>query len=134
MKLYPKKLHNISDLEREKEVLRYAQKQVSLDSLFSLGGLTGTAAKPKETSSNATTGTNLGIATMILDLVLKYAMPNRRQVVSKRTEERTERPRKNLLISAAKEFIGGYIKWKVVELSYKGLSKVIRSRKEPIKK
>jgi len=132
MKIYPKKLRSISDMEREKEVLKYAEKQVSLEDLFSFNGITGKSAPSKKDTTDhggGALGKNLGIAKIILDLALKYAMPRNLRKAEQKAEEKKS-PRKNIVKSAAVEFIGGYLKWKAIELSLKGISRLIKSRKK----
>ncbi|MCF8451063.1 MAG: hypothetical protein K9G49_14415, partial [Taibaiella sp.] len=36
----------------------------------------------------------------------------------------------NMLGTAAREVIGGYLKWKAIELSYKGVTLIIRKQKK----
>ncbi len=135
MKIYSKRLKGLSDLKAEQETLKYAQKTGGLDDIFSLNSITGKKTTPQNNTGSKSTGNNsvldkLGIAELVLDLVLKYARPKQRRETVIKTETAPQKPQKNLVKSALTEFVGGYIKWKVIELSLKGLSRIIRPRKQ----
>ena len=52
----------------------------------------------------------------------------RRDDGSDNSEEKEHHP--NVLKSVAKEVVGNYLKWKALELSYKGISLVVKKRKK----
>jgi hypothetical protein len=139
MRIYPKKLHNLADLEREKEVLKYAEKQTSLDDLFSFDGILGNkksaSKKDKKTSSDnsnnsSSLGNKLDIAKMIMDAVLAFGLPRSLRRAEKQSKASAEKPKKNILVSAAVEFVGGYLKWKAISLGLKGVSHLLKKSKK----
>lgn len=131
MRIYPKKLRNIEDLEREKERLRYEEKHTSLDDLFSLDGLLGNKAatrKDKKSNNNSSSfGNKLNIARMVMDAMMTFGLPRglRRAEKQKAAEEK---PKKNILVSAATEFVSGYLKWKAISLALRGVSHLIKPK------
>lgn len=129
MRIYPKKLHNLADLEREKEVLKYAEKQTSLDELFSLDGLLGnkkaSSKKDKRSSDGPGLGSKLDIARMVLDAALALGLPRGLRRAEKQ-KAAAENPKKSMLATAAKEFAGGYLKWKAISLGLKGVSHLLK--------
>jgi hypothetical protein len=48
--------------------------------------------------------------------------------------KRTSRKKKNPLESLAKEIILGYVKWKAVQMAYRGVMLVVKSNKKEDKK
>jgi hypothetical protein len=123
MKLYPKKLHSIEELKREKHVLKYAIKHSGSDNFLSMGGGKGKKKKKKE-KSDATDW--MAIAGDLLtskhagDIAMTLGLPLLKIFGLKAG--------KSVFGNVAKEMLGGYIKWKLVEISYKTALRFIRSK------
>jgi hypothetical protein len=128
MRLYPKKLRSIADLEREKKLLMKESKRLDKDEFLSVGGLLGKGG------NNASLVDMLPISNPLVAKVAKIALNRlmKKDKAPKATpvaEDRGER-QNSLLKKAAIEFIGGYLKWKAVELSYKGIKHLVKKRSE----
>jgi hypothetical protein len=128
MKLYGKKLHSLEELKREKHVLRYAAKHS--DDMLSFKDL------GKNTSTDDAAGAGM-LGTMIsafgsksiLNTILAMAPP-----LVALVSKRSSRKKKNPLESLAKEIILGYVKWKAVQMAYRGVMLVVKSNKKEGKK
>jgi len=133
MKLYPKRLRSMDDLERERRALQRELKQMDKEEILSVEGLLGKKDRGEGSDvfdtiidmlpvSNPLVKTGIGIVKDIL---------KKRNAKAKPTEKKVPHEKKGpgIVARAAREFIGGYIKWKVVELSFKALRYLVnRSR------
>jgi hypothetical protein len=133
MRLYPKKLRNIEDLEREKKLLRKESRDLDIDSLFSVDGILG--KKNKDKDDGGSLFDFLPVSNPVVDLLVKFvqkklAKKNGDSGASYAPPPEKKKKGKNLLKTVAVEFIGGYLKWKAIELSYKGIRHLIKKRKE----
>ena len=135
MKLYDKKLRNREDLHKEKRRLNREKRELEKEPLLSLDEVMGEAGS-----------LGSGLVSRIIPLAANFSGPlagivgslvgrfmNRKKSKShddeyERGGEREHHP--NVLKSAAKEVLGNYLKWKALELSYKGISLVVRKRKK----
>ena len=140
MRLYPKRLRNIEDLEKEKQFLIKKSKQLDKEDFLSIGGLTG-GLTGKKTPGDKANGDGslldfLPGSNPVISLVVKMLQ----RILSKKEKKPkiayapppagTKKAGKNKLKAIAKEFIGGYLKWKAIELSYRGIRYLIKSRME----
>lgn len=148
MKLYNKKLSSLKELEVERRKLKAELRQIEAEGLISteelLDGLKGGA---------------VGIGAMLTHIppsILSFLPPVASRLFSM-VRSRFSRTHKSsdpeaeyadrhehkdgllkgmakkggeTLLSAGKEVLGSYLKWKVLELSYKGLSLVVRKQKK----
>jgi hypothetical protein len=137
MRLYPKKLRNIEDLEQERARLLKEKKRLDKEDILSLDGILGKndAGEGKEGAGFDISSliSMLPIANPIVGQVLKM-VTNKFAGGGERSDESKERPNKksgkNIFKSLAVEVIGGYLKWKAVELSYKGIRRIIKNRRK----
>ncbi len=128
MKLYNRQLKNLEDLRREKHMLQYAVRHTG--DWLSFRELERAAKKP---NGGQTTGAGL-IATIlsvagsksILHTIITLA-PSLFTLIKKRSSGGRKRP--NPLGKLATEVIGGYMKWKAIELLYKGIRTMKNSGK-----
>jgi len=136
MRLYPKKLRNIEDLEREKKILLRKSKQLDKEDLLSLEGLLGKGkkkGKDKEEEDSAGSIVDLlPISNPMLKMGLKILETRILSPRKNKTKENGEPPatKNHPIRKVAIEIIGGYLKWKAIELSYKGIKYLIKKRKE----
>lgn len=141
MKMYSKNIRNLEELEREKRRLIKERKQLEKEDIFSVEGIMNNITNPKSTSSanNDFAGAS-GVGSlfsmsgpifgMVLDLV-------KDKILSKSDGGNNSSFASNpilqkggtVLKSAAKEMIGGYLKWKAIELTYKGITLVVKRQK-----
>lgn len=134
MKLYSKKLRGIEDLEREKKRLKKQAKQLDKEDFMSLGK-TGDKKKSGSAEKSSSLLEMLPIDNPIISLLLPIIEKKLLSRIgggkeSSRKLVDTGAPKKNIPLFIAKEFIGGYLKWKAIELSYKGVKRLIKKRKE----
>ena len=119
MALYPKKLNSLEELRREKYALKFAQKQANDKDFFSV------ESKDAGGVANASiVGTALSLLTSpsLLNTVITVAPSLINLTGSKKA--------KNTFIQRlAKEIIGGYLKWKVVQMGLRGINIFLKSRK-----
>ncbi len=127
MKIYSRKLTNLSDLKAER--LKLKQK---LNSNNEHSGEEYETPKEKENFisgllSGVTSGSLLttvfNVAPTVYDFISKRKSV--RSKAQKIISAKTSKP--NIIVTAATEFIGGYIKWKIIELTYKGVKTALKS-------
>ncbi len=124
MRLYPKKLNSTEELMAEKQALQAQISLIDPDGIFSLKVDEKVKARVTEKKSTANIlGSLLGLDT--IDIVLKM-LP----LITGSKKNKTSPKGPNILVKAGFEFIGGYLKWKAIELSYKGIKKLIGVRKK----
>ena len=128
MRLYPKKLRSVADLEREKQLLRKESKQLDNEEFLSVDGLMG------KSGGGGSLIDMLPISNPIVSQVVKIVAGRlTRKAKAPKAAPRAEygeEKKDSLLKRGAVEFIGGYLKWKAIELSYKGIRYLIKKRKE----
>jgi hypothetical protein len=143
MQLYPKRLRNIDDLERERKLVLKQKQRLEKEDLFSSGessGKKGSKTRDKEEVGGGALSSLIGLLPIgnnpLVGIVVGFA----EQYFAGRSERRSKKAfsqpndegkkHKNVLGSLAVEFIGGYLKWKAIELSYKGIKLIIKKNKE----
>ncbi len=131
MKLYPKKLKSIEELELEKRRLKAELASIEKDDLFSVDDLMGDAA---DTITNRFSKSAIGkimpdVSGSLLS-VLTGAVSDFAAGSKKKGLKGIEKKISSVIGGAAKEFVGGYLKWKAIELSYKGIKMVISRQKK----
>jgi hypothetical protein len=139
MRLYPKKLHSIDDLERERKLVLKQREQLEQGEFLSVEGLLGNIGKGAKDARGAGGSvfdmlSFLPISNPLFDTAIKLAQgwfanrSDRKAPVTK--ENKKKKKGKNPIASIAMEVIGGYLKWKAVELSIKGVKHIINTRRE----
>ena len=132
MRLYPKKLRNIEELERERKLLIRESKRLDKDEFLSLEGLLNKGGG-KGDSGNEGYGALLDLIPVSNPIVgVLINLVKQRLAGSGKTDKpgTTKKSGKNILRTVAVEVIGSYLKWKAVELSYKGLRHLVKKRQE----
>ncbi len=129
MKLYPKRLNNASDLRAEKLLLQYKLEHLDADGMLSLKpGLKKTVASDKKNPGNML-GEILGTGS-IVDIALKLLPLLTGKGSNRVVEQKVQKKGPNILVKGLVEIGGGYLKWKAIELSYKGLKKLLSRPKK----
>lgn len=125
MKLYPKQLHSLEELKREQHVLKYAAKHT--DDWLSLKELGGSSSSTDNAAGAGILGTVISAfgSKSIFNVILAIAPPVM-TLLSRHSS--SSKKRKNPLESLAKELIIGYVKWKAVQLAYRGVRNVFRHK------
>lgn len=146
MKLYPKKLNNIRDLEQEKKRVRAALSRLDSEEFLPLKSL----FDPKKKKNNVEeSGFNIGtllnfipvsnpLVAAVVKLVQRKLTKNnvtgkQGPVVANVTISQPPgimQKAKNFAKGAVLDVVTGYLKWKVIELCYKGIKYYIKTRKE----
>jgi hypothetical protein len=137
MEFYPKRLRSIDDLEREKKRLLRQKEELEQEGLFSHEGITGNGNWTEVLTGGLETlagylpisGTAVSIITRLARRFLKKRNKKEEENAGSR-ESAAKKKRKNILISVAKDVIGGYLKWKAIELSFKGIKHLLKVRKK----
>jgi len=134
MKLYPKQLHSIEELKREKAALELLRKQTDLEDIFSLNDVI-----PSFTKKNKTEGSSEheqgeqgdGIMGMVHGLMDSFEIGDLLKVIGGPIAGLAgKKLRNNVILPLAKEVVGGYLKWKAAELSVKAVKHFLKARKE----
>jgi len=136
MRLYPKRLRNIDDLEKEKALLIRKSEELEKEDILSVEGLLG----GKKKGEGGSLLDLLPISNPLVGQLLKMIQRRFNSYRSKKDDRpkianvpvatTEERPRKSKIKAIAIEFIGGYLKWKAIELSFKGIRYLIKSARE----
>jgi hypothetical protein len=138
MTLYPKKLHNINDLERERVRLLKQVKKIE-DKEYNLSGNLFGKKKGGEKKEQAISSKLLDmlpisnpivkvLADIVLQRITKHKKPKDIPVDAYYAQKSGSKV-KSKAKAVAIEFIGGYLKWKAIELTYKGVRRLVNSRK-----
>ena len=135
MRLYPKRLRDKQSLEREKKILLKEKKELDKEDFLSLEGIlnkTGMGGEGGEGGSILDLLSGAGIPLkMLVNIAQGIFTKKEKEPRKEKSKERTaERSGKSVLGVVAREFIGGYLKWKAIELSYKGIRLIIKARRE----
>lgn len=133
MTLYPKQLHSVAELEKEKARLTLQCGQMEQDTLkdvenFKIPSLIfKREAKSKEASNRLSSllGDFIPGAAPVLKLIEEF-LPGSGSIISDHIKARATK----LVTGATKEIMGGYLKWKAIELSFNGVSYLLRNRKK----
>ena len=133
MDFYPKKLDGLAALRKEKEKLKAEADEMEAEGFFSLSNLTGSAAQQAEDKSGGEESDSPnGLLAMLLPMAgpvfsnISSFLPTMGGGLASMVKGRA----KNILFSVGKEVIGGYLKWKAVELSVKGVRYLVKKAKE----
>lgn len=127
MKLYSKQLNSLEELRREKHVLQYAKKHT--DEWLSFSDLDKNKEHAEDAAGAGILGTLLSAAgsKSLFSTVLALAPPIL-TLLSKNTA--TGKKKSNPLEKLAKEVAIGYIKWKAIQMAYRGLKMLMKSDKK----
>jgi len=127
MKLYSKKLNSVEELKREKHVLKYALKHSGSDDWLNLNNLGSSDPRTENAAGAGVLGTVISAFgnKSMLNTILAMAPP----VISLATKRR-RKPEAGFLQRAAREVVTGYIKWKAIQMVYRGIMMVVKSNKE----
>ena len=133
MKLYPKNLRNVKDLEKEKaRLLKKKQKLDQEEVIPGLGIITGSGKDGKSDK-----GDGLGdilqfsnpVVSLLKDIIISRISKKADANQSVEQPDEPQEKGRSITKRLAIEFIGGYLKWKAIELSYKGIRYYIKKRK-----
>ena len=129
MKLYSKQIHSLEELKREKHVLRYAKKHTD-DWLNFKDMEKGKAKEDVEDAAGAGMfGTLLSAmgSKSLLSAVMAMAPPVL-TLMSKHSS--SGRKRTSPLERLAKDVMLGYVKWKAIQMAYRGVMLAVNANKK----
>ena len=140
MGFYRKRLNGIDDLERERKALRKEREELEQEEFFSLKDLFGAGKSRVQGKSHSEDNTDdkekdAGIAGLesLLGLLPTAATPLL-SILTGMLENTVGiavgKKGKHIALKLAREVIVGYLKWKAVELGYKGAKHLIKKKKE----
>ena len=133
MRLYPKKLRSVEDLEREKKLLLKESKRMEEEGFLSIEGILGNKGD-KEEGGIASMLDFIPVSNPLVGMLIKLVkqrLSNKNNSKADNTEDNSKKKKgKHPLKAVAFEVIGGYLKWKAIELSYKGIRHLLKKRKE----
>lgn len=122
MKLYTKQLNSIDELKREKQRLKKELKEKEQKGFFSLSDvLPGNDAPGKGDGIINKAAGMLG-GSGITGLLMNIGGPLLSMATGK--------AKNKILKTVAKEFLGGYVKWKAVELGYRAVKMAVNKAKK----
>lgn len=137
--MYSRNIRNLKELEQEKRRLLQERKQLEQEELFSVDSMMSSIVKAKDDKTNSiSTASEQGnllsmsgpIASMVLDIVKDRIL---NKMDNGKTSSLANNPLMqkggNILKGAAKELVGGYLKWKAIELTYKGVTLIVKRQK-----
>jgi hypothetical protein len=121
MGLYPIHLKSVAQLKSEKQTLKKAIEESSLDDLFST----------KDNNTTSRTNISGGLLNFVLPLLgSETVLDTIFSLLPSLTKNAFAQRIKKILFSAGKEILSGYAKWEAAELALRGLRLFIRSRKK----
>ena len=155
MSLYPKKLSNVEELRREQAQLKKQIEKMSFTDVFSIDNLVGSGAQPGEkkeknkaaNEADDSAGSKWDFVLELLPMaypllepamnmakekVFSFFKSGSKKTKKMQTEEGVNNEEKggNIVRDVALEILTGYLKWKAIELSYKGIKLIIKKRNE----
>lgn len=143
MNLYLKKLRNTDDLEKEKQRLLKKRKRLEAEGILSLQQFTGlggekVGGKQREQNNAGEATDMLSLAAPIISLVTEIVgsrlagddLGQNKGSLAKKILVRAMGVGGSVLKGPVKELVGGYLKWKAIELSYKGVKLVVQHKKK----
>jgi hypothetical protein len=119
MRLYPKKLNNIKELKRERYKLRRQLKEYKEEGIFS--------GKTKKTSTKSS---KKDLLSTVADFFFNSPFANIALNLGAPIAGRAGKKAGKGIFNIGKEVIGGYAKWKALELGYRWARRFIHSNKE----
>ena len=147
MTLYPKELNSLKALELEKKKLRKQLEKLDEEELFSLPAIMGSRSKGKN-SDTESEGFDIAsllsflpisspLVAPIVSLVQKRLFKKKAKkevgrnfVSAEPYHEEVGHKVKRVAGTIALDVLTGYLKWKAIELTYKGVKHLIKTRKE----
>jgi len=139
MKLYPKKLRTLEDLEKEKKLLLKEKRKLDEEEIFSLKGIVS-----KGDDDDDEGGSGFDISSLLGMLPIKNPLISmgvqmagriftrkKKKAQNQEKDERTSSKKKPSRIRAiAIDVITGYLKWKAIELTYKATRSYLKKRRQ----
>jgi hypothetical protein len=138
MAFYSKRLNSTHELALEKAALNDQLAKLKQDGFLSLPSFAKGKEKKEETQPNATNPLLSGLSfshplvQLLITLVQKRLNRNSKRADSTyNTQTLVQTPSKRpLLLRILVEFGGGYLKWKIIELMIKGITHILKKRKQ----
>ena len=132
MRLYPKKLRSVKDLEREHRLLQKEIKLMDEEGIMSVEGLLGSKGKGGFDASSLMDMLPVSnpIVALLVKLVQKKIADKRNSAPKDAYMGGSSNKSKSRLKALAVEIIGGYLKWKAIEVSYKAIRRYLKKNRD----
>jgi hypothetical protein len=117
MKFYPKRLNSLEELKREKQVLKYARKHSKPEGFMDMKIPSPSREADKQSDILSMAG-DLLTSKSFADVALTVGLPLIK-LVGRKTE-------KSFIKTFAGEVIGGYVKWKILQMGVRGVKLFVR--------
>jgi len=138
MRLYPKKLHSIEELKREKAALLLRRDLTDAEDMFSMDDIIPSFGKKnkKEKATGKTESDHVaepgdGILGMLSGVLETVDISDIFTIVSRPLEALAgKKIRDKVILPVAKELLGGYLKWKAAELGFKAAKHFVKKKKK----
>ncbi|MBS1773281.1 MAG: hypothetical protein JST82_10485 [Bacteroidetes bacterium] len=121
MKLYPKQINSIEELRQEKQLLKQKVRDMEAEGVLKPPFLSS-KNKPEDTGEEDASIFDFIGNNTLKNVLTTVGLPLL-QVAGIKLEQKA-------LKKLAIELLGGYAKWKAIALAYKGLQKILLSKKE----
>ncbi|MEI8278321.1 MAG: hypothetical protein WCG87_01085 [Bacteroidota bacterium] len=134
MKLYPKRLNSLAELKKEKHMLMLAKKESELPDVLSFDLPLLSGLGKKKDVEQASEDDNI-VVDLIASFIESPDLSNLITTVAKPIlNYAKDKAGTSILKSAAKEVIGGYAKWKAIELGFRGVKHLVKTKMDKRKK
>jgi hypothetical protein len=133
MRLYPRKLNSVAELRSERQMLRRQAKQADQEELFSFGpGHRKSNAADKKEEFHSGTGNNVSdyIAAFSDIMGARSVVDGAMAAAPLLMRLLPDAKVKKVLGRVVKEFAGGYLKWKAIEVGFRLAKRYINSRRQ----
>lgn len=147
MKVYSKKLRSVADLERERRRLLKERAEIEEQGLLSMDDVIDSIGNSRMLGGKIPA--IISIASRVAPLAGTFAAPlisvvqqwlsspsaeddaDEKSISEKKTKTKETPSRaKSMAWALGKELIGSYLKWKAMELSYKGVKHIVKKQRE----
>jgi hypothetical protein len=125
MKLYTRQLKSLEALKREKHVMKYAVKHS--DDVLSFKELGGQEESTENAAGAGLAGSLISAfgSRSLFNTIIAIAPPI---LTLMTTGSSSRKKRSNPLQSLAKELVTGYLKWKAIQMAYRGVKMVVSKK------
>lgn len=137
MRLYPRKLHSVAELKKEKQRLLKQRRVQDKEDLFSFDDVLGSVGsignifgrkRKKKKGEQEENGDSIDYVRLIMDLATSgFGMETLVDLGLPLLHKFSPQIRRSVF-KASKEVLGGYAKWKAIELSYRFIRRMINKK------
>lgn len=135
MKLYPRKLHTVDELKKEKQRLLKQRRELDKEDLISFNDLLGSFGKKKKKKGadgeqGAGGAASIDYIALVTDLLSSGFGVNTLIDIGLPLLSKFSPQIRKSLFKVSKEVLGGYAKWKAVELGYRFVRRMLAKKRK----